>query len=71
MAIASQRNDMYRVGISYDVTSAFTLCGAVYKQNIKGDTGVDPILLSVCGQYALSKRTTVYPSAGYVKAKNG
>jgi len=53
------------------VTPAFTLYGAVYKQNIKDVTDADPILFSVRGQYALSKRTTAYLSAGYAKAKNG
>ena len=70
-AAASQRSDMYWAGASYDVTPAFTLYGAVYKQNIKDGTDADPILFSVRGQYALSKRTTAYLSAGYAKAKNG
>ncbi|CAJ0901141.1 Outer membrane porin protein 32 [Ralstonia sp. LMG 32965] len=70
-ATASLRSDMYWAGASYDVTPAFTLYGAVYKQNIKDGTDADPILFSVRGQYALSKRTTAYLSAGYAKAKNG
>jgi predicted porin len=51
--------------------AAFTLYGAVYKQNIKGDTDADPILFSVRAQYNLSKRTMAYLSAAYAKARNG
>jgi len=52
--------------------SAFTLYGAVYKQNIKGVTNSsDPTLFLLRGQYALSKRTTAYLSAAYAKAQNG
>ncbi len=68
---ASLRSDMYWGGASYDFTPAFTLYGAVYKQNIKGGTDADPILFSVRGQYALSKRTLAYLSVGYAKAKDG
>jgi len=63
---------MYWAGASYDFTPAFTLYGAVYKQNIKGvNNSADPILFSLRGQYALSKRTTAYLSAAYAKAQNG
>ncbi|ANJ72325.1 porin [Ralstonia insidiosa] len=69
---ATQRSDMYWAGASYDFTPAFTLYGAVYKQNIKGvNNSADPILFSLRGQYALSKRTTAYLSAAYAKAQNG
>ncbi|MDW3680744.1 porin [Cupriavidus sp. CV2] len=70
-AAASHRSDMYWGGASYDFTPAFTLYGAVYKQNIKGGSDADPILFSVRAQYALSKRTTAYLSGGYAKARNG
>lgn len=62
---------MYWAGASYDFTPAFTLFGAVYKQNIKGGTDADPILFSLRAQYALSKRTTAYLAGGYAKARNG
>ena len=68
---AKQLSDMYWVGAAYDFTPAFTLYGAVYKQNIKGDTNGDPILFSLRAQYNLSKRTMAYLSAGYAKARNG
>ncbi|MDR3382551.1 porin [Cupriavidus basilensis] len=70
-AAASHRSDMYWGGASYDFTPAFTLYGAVYKQNIKGGSDADPILFSMRAQYALSKRTTAYLSGGYAKARNG
>ena len=70
-AAASLRSDMYWLGASYDFTPAFTLYGAVYKQNIKDGTDADPILFSLRAQYALSKRTTAYLAGGYAKAKNG
>lgn len=62
---------MYWLGASDDFTPAFTLYGAVYKQNTKDGTDADPLLFSVRGQYALSKRTTAYLAAGYAKARNG
>ncbi len=65
------RSDMYWGGASYDFTPAFTLYGAVYKQNIKGGNNADPILFSLRGQYALSKRTLAYLSVGYADARNG
>ncbi|KWR85994.1 porin [Cupriavidus sp. IDO] len=70
-AAASERSDMYWGGASYDFTPAFTLYGAIYKQNIKGGTDADPILFSLRAQYALSKRTAAYLSAGYAKARHG
>lgn len=68
---ASERSDMYWGGASYDFTPAFTLYGAVYKQNIKGGNDADPILFSLRAQYSFSKRTLAYLSAGYAKARNG
>lgn len=68
---ADERSDMYWGGASYDFTPAFTLYGSVYKQNIKGGSNADPILFSLRGQYALSKRTLAYLSVGYAEARNG
>lgn len=67
---ASQRSAMYWAGASYDFTPAFTLYGAVYKQVVK-ESGGDPIMFSLRGQYALSKRTTAYLSAAYATAQQG
>jgi len=68
---ASHRSDMYWGGASYEVTPAFTLYGAVYHQDIKGGTDADPTLYSVRLQYALSKRSLAYLSAGYANARHG
>ena len=70
-ASPNQLSDMYWLGAAYDFTPAFALYGAVYKQNIKGDTNADPILLSLRAQYSFSKRTLAYLSAAYAKARNG
>ncbi|GJG95471.1 porin [Cupriavidus pauculus] len=68
---AKQLSDMYWVGAAYDFTPAFSLYGAVYKQNIKGDNNGDPIMVSLRAQYNLSKRTMAYLSAAYAKARDG
>lgn len=70
-APGKQMSDMYWLGAAYDFTPAFTLYGAVYKQNIKGDSNADPIMFSLRAQYNLSKRTMAYLSAAYAKARNG
>jgi predicted porin len=70
---ADLRSDLFWGGASYKVTPVVTLIGAVYYQNIKnGPSGAqaDPIMYSVRGKYALSKRTNLYLSAAYAKAKN-
>ncbi|MCA3186741.1 MULTISPECIES: porin [unclassified Cupriavidus] len=66
-----QLSDMYWVGAAYDFTPAFALYGAVYKQNIKGDTNADPVMVSLRAQYSFSKRTLAYVSAAYARARNG
>lgn len=70
-AAPNQLSDMYWLGAAYDFTPAFALYGAVYKQNIKGDTNADPIMVSLRAQYSFSKRTLAYVSAAYAKARNG
>ncbi|WP_066735466.1 porin [Cupriavidus sp. D384] len=67
----NQLSDMYWVGAAYDFTPAFALYGAVYKQNIKGDTNADPIMVALRAQYSFSKRTLAYLSAAYASARNG
>ncbi|MBP0595556.1 porin [Paraburkholderia sp. LEh10] len=64
------RSDMYWIGGIYEVTPYFSLHGAVYHQDIKDASDADPTLFSARAQYALSKRTLVYLSAGYAMAKN-
>ena len=70
---ADLRSDFFGGGASYKVTPVVTLIGAVYYQNIKNVASgkdADPIMYSVRGKYALSKRTDLYLSAAYAKAKN-
>ncbi len=70
---ANQRSDFFWGGATYKVTPVVTLIGAVYYQNIKNVASgkdADPIMYSVRGKYALSKRTDLYLSAAYAKAKN-
>lgn len=67
---ATLRSDMYWFGGSYDFAPDFTLYGAVYHQDIKNASNADPTLLSLRANYSLSKRTTLYLSAGYAFAQN-
>ena len=65
------RSDMFWGGGSYKITPAMTLIGAIYYQNIKNVTNdADPIMYSLRLKYALSKRTDLYASTAYAKAKN-
>lgn len=66
------RSDLFWGGASYKFTPAFTLIGTVYYQNIKNVANdADPIMYSLRLKYALSKRTDLYLSSAYAKAKNG
>ena len=49
-----------------------TLAGYYYQdiKNVANGKDADPIMYSVRGKYALSKRTDLYLSAAYAKAKN-
>ena len=67
------RSDFFWGGATYKVTPVVTLIGAIYYQDIKNVANgkdADPIMYSVRGKYALSKRTDLYLSAAYAKAKN-
>ncbi|NRR29528.1 porin [Oxalobacteraceae bacterium] len=60
-------------GISYKIKEA-TLTGAIYHINVKNTAAgkdADPTLYVARYRYALSKRTDLYVSAAYAKAKNG
>jgi predicted porin len=65
------RSDFYFGGASYKFTPALSLTGMIYYQNQK-DLAVDadPIMYSLRLKYALSKRTDLYASGAYAKAKN-
>ncbi|RBA22955.1 porin [Herminiimonas fonticola] len=70
---ADVRSDFYWTGLSYKATPALTLIGLFSYQDIKNvaaNTDADPYMLSLRAKYALSKRTDLYLSAAYAKAKN-
>jgi predicted porin len=61
-------------GVAWRPEPATTLTGAVYRINVKNvaaGTDADPTLYVARYRYALSKRTDVYVTAAYAKAKNG
>ena len=73
-ATADVRADTYWGGVSYLVKPAITLTGAVYHVNVKNVVGgqdADPTMYVARVLYALSKRTDLYTTLGYAKAKNG
>nr|WP_245200234.1 porin [Herbaspirillum sp. LeCh32-8] len=66
------RSDFFWGGASYKFTPAMTVIGTVYYQNIKNVANdADPIMYSLRLKYAMSKRTDLYLSTAYAKAKNG
>lgn len=68
---APLRSDFYWGGASYRLTPALTLIGSIYYQNQKNlAVDADPIMYSLRLKYALSKRTDLYASGAYAKAKN-
>ncbi|WP_420994753.1 porin [Cupriavidus sp. 30B13] len=56
------------IGASYQLTPAASLSGAVYYQDNRG-TSADPWMLSAGGNYALSKRTSLYLNMAYALNK--
>lgn len=67
------RSDMYWTGVSYKASPAVTLTSAVYYQDIKNvaaGADADPLLFALRAKYAMSKRTFLYASLGYARAKN-
>ncbi|MES2024138.1 MAG: porin [Pseudomonadota bacterium] len=69
-----RRSDFYWAGVTYKTTPALTLIGLLSYQDIKNvaaNTDADPYMLSLRAKYALSKRTDLYLSGAYAKAKNG
>ncbi|QDZ30296.1 porin [Noviherbaspirillum sp. UKPF54] len=70
---ADVRADTYWGGVNYKATPALELTGAVYYQDVKNvasGTDADPTLYVLRAKYALSKRTFLYATTGYAKAKN-
>ncbi len=68
------RSNFYWSGVTYQTTPALTLIALLSYQDIKNvvvNTDADPYMLSLRAKYALSKRTDLYVSGAYAKAKNG
>lgn len=68
------RSDFYWGGVTYRTTPALTLIALLSYQDIKNvaaNTDADPYMLSLRAKYALSKRTDLYVTGAYAKAKNG
>jgi predicted porin len=68
------RARLYWAGASYLITPVVTLTGAVYYQDVKNvpsNLQADPVMYVARARYALSKRTDLYVTAAYAKAKNG
>ena len=74
VATPDVRARLYWAGMSYLITPAVTLTGAVYYQDVKNvptNVQADPVMYVGRVRYALSKRTDLYLTAAYAKAKNG
>jgi len=65
---STPRSDLWYVGAAYDITPAFTLAGQVYLLRYH-DSSNKAWLGSMRGSYALSKRTMVYGTVGYLDNK--
>ena len=73
-ATADVRAATYWGGVSYLITPAVTLTGAVYYtdvKNVAASQDADPIMYVARTLYGLSKRTDLYLAGAYAKAKNG
>ncbi|CDG84168.1 porin [Janthinobacterium agaricidamnosum] len=67
------RGTLYWGGLSYQTTPAITLTGVIYYQDVKNvapNLDADPIMYVGRFRYALSKRTDLYVSAAYAKARH-
>ncbi|BEV17886.1 porin [Herbaspirillum sp. DW155] len=65
------RSDFFWGGVTYKFTPAMSVIGAIYYQNIKNVANdADPIMYSLRLKYAMSKRTDLYLSTAYAKARN-
>ena len=64
----------YWAGVNFKTNEVTTLTGAIYYVNVKNVAAgkdADPTMYVVRYRYALSKRTDLYATAAYAKAKNG
>jgi predicted porin len=66
------RARLYWAGTTAMVTPAVTLAGVVYYQDVRhGPAEADPFMAVGRVRYALSRRTDLYVTAAYAKAKRG
>lgn len=68
------RSNLFWGGGSYQLAPAWTLIGALYYQDLKTaqpGTESDPVMYALRLKYALSKRSELYGTAAYARAKNG
>ncbi|KQQ32497.1 porin [Duganella sp. Leaf126] len=73
-ALPDVRANTYWAGLTYKATPAMTLVGAVYYtdvRNVAAGADADPKMYVARARYALSKRTDVYLTGAYTRAKNG
>jgi predicted porin len=71
--IAALEGDTFWGGITYYLKPAITITGVVYHVNTKNlaeAVDADPTLYVLRGMYALSKRTDLYLTGGYAKARH-
>ncbi|GJG94877.1 porin [Cupriavidus pauculus] len=61
---ANSGSNLYWLALGYKFTQAFTVTGAAYYQDFR-NTGSDPWLFAVTGDYTLTKRTDLYASVSY------
>ncbi|HEX8602624.1 MAG TPA: porin [Pseudoduganella sp.] len=64
-AIATPRSDVLAAGVSCDVTPAFNVAGQVSWLRYRGSAN-KAALLALRGTYALSKRSMVYVTSGFI-----
>lgn len=64
-ALATPRSDLFYAGAAYDVTAALTLTGEVFHLRYHNSAN-KAWLGAVRASYALSKRSSVYATVGYI-----
>ena len=72
-ATADVKADTYWTGVAYKPVPNTTLTGAIYYMNVKNvaaGADADPLMFVARYRYALSKRTDLYATVAYAKAKH-
>ena len=71
---ADVKANTYWTGVAYKPVPNVTLTGAVYYmdvRNVAANTDADPLMFVARYRYALSKRTDLYATVAYAKARHG